>query len=87
MRALRDRIERVSATDFTVLVGGAIDPEPHPDFVEVRGPAALRRAERQLAGAGEDGARALRPSSLKVRDAVMVLAKGAAITGTASRRP
>ena len=28
--ALRDRIARVAATDFAVLVEGGIDPEPHP---------------------------------------------------------
>ena len=32
IRALRQRIERVAATDFTVLVEGAIHPQPHRGF-------------------------------------------------------
>jgi hypothetical protein len=32
---VRERIERVAATDFTVLVEGASGPQPHPDFIEV----------------------------------------------------
>lgn len=35
IRALRERIARVAATDFTVLVEGAIDPQAHPGFIEV----------------------------------------------------
>jgi hypothetical protein len=31
--ALRERIAQVAATDFTVLIEGAIDPEPHPAAV------------------------------------------------------
>jgi hypothetical protein len=35
IRRVRERIERVAATDFTVLIEGAIGPEPHPNFIEV----------------------------------------------------
>ena len=51
IRAVRDRIERVAGTDFTVLIEGGFGPQPHPRFVEVRltpafyrGPWALERA-------------------------------------------
>jgi DNA-binding NtrC family response regulator len=29
IRTLRERIARVAATDFTVLIEGGIDPQPH----------------------------------------------------------
>jgi hypothetical protein len=32
---VRDRIERVAATDFTVLIEGESGPQPHPSFIEV----------------------------------------------------
>ena len=35
IRAVRDRIERVAATDFTVLIEGASGPQPHPNSIEV----------------------------------------------------
>ena len=35
IRRVRERIERVAATDFTILIEGAIGPEPHPIFIEV----------------------------------------------------
>lgn len=35
IRRVRERIERVAATDFTVLIEGAIGPEPHPSFIGV----------------------------------------------------
>jgi hypothetical protein len=35
IRRVRERIERVAATDFTVLIEGESGPEPHPSFVEV----------------------------------------------------
>jgi transcriptional regulator with PAS, ATPase and Fis domain len=41
IRRVRERIERVAATDFTVLIEGAIGPEPHPSFTEVFCQAAL----------------------------------------------
>jgi hypothetical protein len=34
---LRDRIERVAATDFTALIEGASGPQPHPSFIEIFG--------------------------------------------------
>jgi proline-rich tail region repeat protein len=56
IRRVRERIERVAATDFTVLIEGAIGPEPHPSFVDVFGEATLGRGQGALAGAGEDAA-------------------------------
>lgn len=41
IRAVRERIERVAATDFTVLIEGASGPQPHPSFIEVSDNAAL----------------------------------------------
>jgi DNA-binding NtrC family response regulator len=35
IRRVRERIERVAATDFTILIEGAIGPEPHPSFIGV----------------------------------------------------
>jgi hypothetical protein len=35
IRLVRDRIERVAATDFTVVIEGGSGPQPHPDFIEV----------------------------------------------------
>ena len=35
IRLVRERIERVAATDFTVLVEGGIDAHAHPDFIAV----------------------------------------------------
>ena len=34
IRRVRERIERVAATDFTVLIEGASGPEPHPSFID-----------------------------------------------------
>jgi hypothetical protein len=56
IRVLRDRIERVAATDFTVLVEGASSPQPHSSSIEIFRQAALDGGERTVAGAGEDGA-------------------------------
>ena len=56
IRAVRARIERVAATDFTVLIEGGIDPQPHPDFIEVPGQAAVCVGDGQVEGAGEDAA-------------------------------
>ena len=36
IKTLRERIERVAAFDFTVLIEGAIDPQPHPSFMRLR---------------------------------------------------
>ena len=35
IRAVRERIERLAATDFTVLIEGGFGPQPHPSFIEV----------------------------------------------------
>ena len=35
IRRVRERIERVAATDFTVLIEGGSGPQPHPGFIEV----------------------------------------------------
>ena len=34
IRRVRERIERVAATDFTVLIEGASGPQPHPSFID-----------------------------------------------------
>jgi hypothetical protein len=41
IRVVRDRIEKVAATDFTVLIEGGSGPEPHPSFIAVSGEASL----------------------------------------------
>ena len=33
--SVRERFERVAATDFTILIEGGIGPQPHPSFIEV----------------------------------------------------
>jgi hypothetical protein len=35
IRNVRERIERVALTDFTILIEGASGPQPHPGFIEV----------------------------------------------------
>ena len=55
IRLVRDRIERVAATDFTALIEGAIGPQLHPSFIEVFAPVAIHHCHRTLAGAEEDG--------------------------------
>jgi hypothetical protein len=60
IRTVRDRIERVAATDFTVLIEGASGPQPHPGFIEVFGDAAVCGGDGAVAGAGEN-APALNP--------------------------
>ena len=63
IRRVRDRIERVATTDFTVLIEGAIGPQPHPIFIEVSRRAAFSDRQRPVEGAGEDGAEDLIESS------------------------
>jgi hypothetical protein len=53
IRILRDRIERVAATDFTVLIEGAIGPQPHPSFIDVFGEAAVGDGYREMERKGE----------------------------------
>jgi hypothetical protein len=64
IQQVRERIERVAATDFTLLVEGASGPQPHPDFVEVFGQAAVGDGAGEVEGAGEaSGLRAVRRQS------------------------
>jgi hypothetical protein len=42
IRAVRDRIERVAATDFTVLIEGAIGPQPHRNVIDFSCNAPVR---------------------------------------------
>ncbi len=50
IRAVRDRIERVAATDFTVLIEGAIGPQPHTSSIEISVEAPLGDRDRAAAG-------------------------------------
>ena len=52
IRRVRERIERVAATDFTVLIEGAIGPQPHPSFIEVFDQVAFGDGYRKVEGAG-----------------------------------
>ena len=54
IKALRERIERVAAFDFTVLIEGASGPQPHPSFIDFSCEASLGGGEGAVAGAGED---------------------------------
>jgi DNA-binding NtrC family response regulator len=56
IRRVRERIERVAATDFTVFIEEGSGPEPHPIFIDVSCCATLGRGPREVEGAGEDGA-------------------------------
>jgi hypothetical protein len=60
IKRVRDRIERVAATDFTILIEGASGPQPHPGFIEVSGDVALGGRDRQVEGAGEDAPQGMR---------------------------
>jgi len=52
IRAVRDRTERVAATDFTVLIEGAIGSEPHPSVIEVFDQTAVYDGDGEVEGAG-----------------------------------
>jgi hypothetical protein len=54
IRQVRERIERVAATDSTVLIEGGSGPQPHRGFIEVSGEAAFGGGEREVAGARAD---------------------------------
>jgi hypothetical protein len=54
IRLVRYRIERVAATDFTVLIEGASGPQPHPSFIEVFDQAAVCGGGGEVEGAGKD---------------------------------
>ena len=55
IRRVRELIERVAATDFTILIEGASGPEPHPSFIEVFREAPVCYWE--VAGAGDMSSR------------------------------
>ena len=63
IRGVRDRIERVAATDFTVLIEGGIGPQPHPNSIDPLCEAALGGAKREVAGTRESQARKVRKLS------------------------
>jgi hypothetical protein len=54
IRDVRERIERVAATDFTVLIEGESGPQPHPSFVEVCREAAVCHRYWQVEGARDN---------------------------------
>ena len=51
IRSVRERIERVAVTDFTVLIEGGLGPEPHPGFIAVSGQVAFSGSAGQMEGA------------------------------------
>jgi len=51
IRQVRERIERVAVTDFTVLIEGGIGPQPHPNFIEVFDPPPVGDGDGKVAGA------------------------------------
>jgi hypothetical protein len=55
IRLVRYRIERVAATDFTVLIEGASGPQPHSIFIEFFDPAPLSGGEREMRERGRMG--------------------------------
>ena len=55
IRQVRDRIERLAATDFTILIEGGFGPQPHPSFIEVFSSAPLGDGYWQVERAWEDG--------------------------------
>jgi hypothetical protein len=55
IRLVRDRIERVAATDFTVLIQGGIGPQPHPSFIDFFGEVAFNDGDGKVERAGKDG--------------------------------
>jgi hypothetical protein len=57
IRRVRERIERVAVTDFTVLIEGGSGPHPHPSFIEVSGQAPVGGGSGSLEGAGRMGRR------------------------------
>jgi hypothetical protein len=59
IRRVRERIERVAATDFTVLIEGESGPEPHPSFIGLFSATPLGRSPGEVEGAGEDGSQVI----------------------------
>src|SRR3954470_6806523 len=60
IRLVRERIERVAATDFTALIEGGFGPQPHPNSIGFFPAAALDDRHREVEGAGEDGQKDLK---------------------------
>ena len=54
IRLVRDRIERVAATDFTVLIEGGIGLQPHRGSIGLLGDAPVHGGARALEGPGND---------------------------------
>jgi hypothetical protein len=50
--ALRERIARVAATDFTVMIEGGIGPRPHPSQVSAL--SATEHEDRTQEGVGQE---------------------------------
>jgi hypothetical protein len=47
-------MERGAATHFAVLIDGGFGPQPHPNFIEVFGNAALDDGNRTVERAGKN---------------------------------
>jgi len=62
IRQVRERIERVAATDFTILIEGGFGPEPHPSFIDLSCETAFGDGYREVAGARQDGSKSLMPA-------------------------
>ena len=60
IRRVRERIERVAATDFTILIEGESGPEPHPIFIGLFCGAPVSDGYPTVARAGEEVAASLR---------------------------
>ena len=58
IRRVRERIERVAATDFTILIEGESGPQPHPNFIEVFCEAPERDGHWAVERARKDGSQA-----------------------------
>jgi hypothetical protein len=53
IRAVHQRIERVAATDFPVLIEGASGPQPHLSFIDVFGETAFCGGQGEVERAGD----------------------------------
>jgi hypothetical protein len=51
IRTVRARLEKVTATDFTVLIEGGSGPQPHPGFIEIFREVALHDGDGAAARA------------------------------------
>jgi hypothetical protein len=51
IRLVRERIERVAVTDFTVLIEGGSGPQPHAGVIGIFGQASVHDSDRKVAGA------------------------------------